>query len=104
MTYAYLGRKVEAIREAESAAALMPVQKDAIEGPRTLERVARIYAFLGEPDEAIDRIEYLLSIPSTLSVVNGQLTSSGDPIHPFWDPLRDHPRFQALLEKYDTEQ
>jgi TolB-like protein/Tfp pilus assembly protein PilF len=103
MTYAYLGRKAEAIREAESAAVLMPVQEDAIEGPRILERVARIYAFLGEPDEAIERIEYLLSIPSFLSVVDGRLTGSDFPIHPFWDPLRDHPRFQALLEKYDTE-
>jgi len=25
-------------------------------------------------------------------------------LEPRWDPLRDHPRFQALLEKYDTEQ
>jgi hypothetical protein len=47
-----------------------------------------------EPDAAIDQLEYLLSIPSTLNV--GFLRE-----HPFWDPLRDHPRFQALLEKYD---
>jgi len=23
--------------------------------------------------------------------------------HPDWDPLRDHPRFQALLEEYEVE-
>jgi len=22
-------------------------------------------------------------------------------LNPHWDPLRDHPRFQALLEKYE---
>ena len=103
LTYAYLGRKEEAIREAERAATLMPTEKDAVDGPRVLEGVARIYAFLGEPDEAIERIEYLLSIPSFLSVVDGRLTGSGFPIHPFWDPLRDHPRFQALLEEYETQ-
>jgi len=24
-------------------------------------------------------------------------------LHPVWDPLRDHPRFQALLEKYEVD-
>ena len=102
-TYAYLGRKEEAIREAERAVVLMPVEKDAIGGLRPLESLARVYALSGEPDAAIERIEFLLSIPSTLAVVDGQLTSDGGQVHPFWDPLRDHPRFQALLEEYDTE-
>jgi len=104
LTYAYLGRKEEAIREAERAVTLMPVEKDAIGGLRPLERLARVYALLGEPDAAIERIEYLLSIPSTLAVVGGQLTSDGYQVHPFWDPLRDHPRFQALLEEYEVEE
>jgi hypothetical protein len=50
---------------------------------------------VGEPEAAIDQIEYLLSIPSSLTV--GWLR-----VHPYWDPLRDHPRFQALLEEYET--
>jgi serine/threonine-protein kinase len=103
-TNAYLGRREEAIREAERAVALMPVENDAIVGVRHLEGLARVYALMGEPDAAIERIEYLLSIPSPLAVVGGQLTSDGGQVHPFWDPLRDHPRFQALLEKHNTEE
>ena len=39
----------------------------------------------------------LLSIPCDLSV--GLLR-----LDPVWDPLRNNPRFQALLEKYEVEQ
>ena len=46
-------------------------------------------------NKALDLIEELLSIPCQLSV--GLLR-----LDPVWDPLRDNPRFQALLEKYDT--
>jgi hypothetical protein len=48
----------------------------------------------GDYDAAIDELDYLLSIPSSVSVPQLQL-------HPMWDPLRDHPRFQALLAKYE---
>jgi serine/threonine-protein kinase len=46
---------------------------------------------VGEFDAAIDQLELLLSIPSTLSVPLLRLD-------PAWDPLRDHPRFKKLLE------
>ena len=94
LTYAYLGRKDDAIREGERAVALVP--KDALRGPTFVQRLAVIHALVGEPEAAIDQIEYLLSIPSKLTV--GWLR-----VHPFWDPLRDHPRFQALLEEYGTD-
>jgi len=95
-TYAYLGRKDDAIREGERAVALAPISKDATTGPRLVRNLAVIYALVGEPEAAIDQIDYLLSIPSQLSV--GWLR-----VHPFWDPLRDHPRFQALLEEIRHE-
>ena len=44
---------------------------------------------------ALDQLEPLLEVPIYLSP--GWLS-----IDPLSDPLRDHPRFQALLEKYDT--
>jgi len=95
LTYAYLGRKNDAIRVGQRAVALWPVAKDALVGPDLIEDLAAIYALVGEPDAAIDQIEYLLSIPCEVNV--GWLR-----VHPWWDPLRDHPRFQELLEKYDN--
>ena len=53
--------------------------------------VARIYAMVGEKDAAIERLEYLMSIPS---LVSAPLLR----VDPTWTPLRDHPRFRRLLE------
>ena len=55
--------------------------------------LAEIYSMLGEQDAAIDHLEVLLSIPSHISVPLLK-------IDPQWDPLREHPRFRALVEKY----
>ncbi len=45
----------------------------------------------GAHDVALDKLDWLLSVPSTVSV--GILRAS-----PIRDPLRDHPGFQALME------
>jgi tetratricopeptide (TPR) repeat protein len=95
VVYAGLGHKTEAIREGKLAVELMPVSKDAILGPVYVENLAMTYILLGEHDAAIDQLEYLLSIPCDLSVEFIRL-------NPGYDDLRDHPRFQALLEKGHT--
>jgi serine/threonine-protein kinase len=97
LAYALLGRKEEAIRAGERAVSMVPVSEWAYFGPSYVQMSALIYARVGEPDEALDRIDYLLSIPSGLTVARLRL-------HPDWDPLRDHPRFQEILEKYGEEQ
>ncbi len=53
-----------------------------------------IYVMVGESDAAIDQLELLLSLP-------GEISTPLLRLDPTWDPLRDHPRFQALLEKYE---
>jgi serine/threonine-protein kinase len=58
--------------------------------------LAHIYVLLGEYDIAINKLEYLLSIPSYISVPILHLD-------PRWDPLRQHPKFQRLLEKYSQD-
>lgn len=94
VAYAGLGRKQEAIREAKLSVELFPISKDVLEGTYRVGGLAHIYTMVGEYEDAVDQIEYLLSIPSRLSVACLRLD-------PRWDPLRDHPRFQKLLEKYE---
>ena len=48
---------------------------------------------VGEHDAAMDQIEYLLSVPSSISVP--YLRAAQYP-----SSLRDYARFQELLEKY----
>ncbi len=93
IVYAGLGRKEEAIREGKQGMELMPILKDALIGPERVSDLAQIYVMVGEYDAALDQIDYLLSIPSELSVPLLRLD-------PRWDPLREHPRFKALLKKY----
>jgi serine/threonine-protein kinase len=93
IAYAGLGRKDEAIREGKRGVEEMTVSKDAMLGTFRVRDLAEIYTTVGEYDAALDQIEYLLSIPSYMSGPWLRL----DPI---WDPLRDHPRYIAFLEKY----
>lgn len=90
--YAGLGRKKEAIREGRLAVEISE-KKD---GPWftlfRIEQLAQIYTMAGEPDRAIDKLEYLLSYPGEYSIPKLR-------IDPKWNPLREHPRFKKLLEQ-----
>ena len=57
--------------------------------------LAQIYVQIGDYDAAVDRLEQVLSVPSIISVPLLRFD-------PLWDPLRDLPRFQALLAKYEN--
>ncbi len=85
-----LGQKELAIREAQRAVGLMPVTRDAYDGPLVLQGLARVYTWTGEPGRAIDLVERLLKMPGYLSY--GYLLHD-----PLWAPLREHARFQALV-------
>jgi serine/threonine protein kinase/TolB-like protein/Flp pilus assembly protein TadD len=89
-----MGRYEEAIQEVEKAAEMLPLAKDAIYGPYIVQQSAIVYTRAGDYDTAIDRVETLMSIPYTTTATVLRL-------HPRWAPLRDHPRFQALLKKYE---
>ncbi|MFC1552459.1 hypothetical protein ACFL6P_07835 [Candidatus Latescibacterota bacterium] len=92
IAYAGLGRREDAIREGKLGVALLPISKEAMAGLRRLEDLARIYVMVGEYDSAVEQLEFLLSRPGIMTVHLLRL----DPI---WAPLREHPRFKALLKK-----
>jgi tetratricopeptide (TPR) repeat protein len=85
-----LGRKDEAIREGRHACELLPISKDAVDGPALAVNLTQIYAWTGEKDLAIAQIEAVERVPNQLSY--GVLK-----LHPIWDPLRGDPRFEKIL-------
>jgi serine/threonine-protein kinase len=89
---AMLGQKDEAIAEGKRAVELLPESQDALDGPQGTAALAQIYAWTGEPDEAFRLLDHLLAVPSNLTVPMLRLD-------PAWDPLRQDPRFQALIDK-----
>jgi hypothetical protein len=89
---AYLGRGDEAI--AHGSWGLEHLRDDWDSKPYYQLQVVRIHLILGQPGPALDLLEPLLEVPFYLSP--GWLS-----IDPMFDPLRDNPRFQAILEKYE---
>jgi len=87
---AELGRKEDAINEGEHAVALLPVDKDAFDGPLLVSRLAGIYAKFGDKNRALDLLEKVTQIPRGPDY--GDLKQS-----PVWDPLRGDPRFEKLV-------
>jgi TolB-like protein/Tfp pilus assembly protein PilF len=90
---AYLGDRDGALAEAQRATELLPETKDAFGGPEITEGVAQVHAILGDNDRAIEILEELLGRPSAVTVQSVK-------VNPVWDPLRNDPRFQALMQKY----
>jgi len=93
---AYLGEKDAALAEAQRAAELLPESKDAFGGPEITAGVADVYCIVGENGRAIEVLDGLLSRPSGVTVPLLKL-------RPAWDPLRNDPRFQALIDKYGAK-
>ena len=89
-----LGNKEAALREGERAMALLPVSEDPMTGPKNEETLAGIEGRVGELERAIARIERLLVTPYGAF----PLTQATLRLDPLWDPLRQHPRFKALVE------
>ena len=85
-----LGRKKEALEEAQRALDLLPVTKDLSNGTDMLQYGAIVAAWAGEKDLACERLSAAVSHPSALSY--GRLK-----LLPWWDPLRGDPRFEKIV-------
>ena len=92
MIEAALGCKEDALQNSRRAVELFPVTKDAVTGAEILRNLAITYAWLGEKELAINQLEEVVRIPSPVSY--GQFR-----LHPWWDPIRDDPRFEKLVDQ-----
>src|SRR5438876_619005 len=97
LLYAFLGRKEDALREGQRAMELKPITHDVIEGAIVEDFYALTCARLGETDEAISRIERLLTTPFAVDYADESITLSDLRQRWEWDPLRKDPRFQKIL-------
>jgi len=87
--YARAGRKAEALAAAKRARTL---QSDALDGPEWIVNEAMVQLIVGDTAASLTNIETAISIPSPISVHSLRYD-------PMWAPLRDHPRFQAIIAK-----
>jgi TolB-like protein/class 3 adenylate cyclase/Flp pilus assembly protein TadD len=91
--YVLLGQKEDAIREARRAVELCPVSKDALAGPVYAANLAFVYAQSGEVEQAVTLLSRLLTTPGAERITLAHLRLGWE-----WDPLRQDPRFKALIE------
>jgi serine/threonine protein kinase/tetratricopeptide (TPR) repeat protein len=92
MIDAALGQEQAAIAEGKRAVEMLPISKDALNGPFLVANLAAIYAQTSEPDLALQLLGNSIDTPA--GVTYGDLK-----LNPQWDPLRKDPRFDKLVAR-----
>ena len=95
LVYASLGRKQDAVREADRAMTLAPVAEISPAATAFMGIAVEVFARVGELDAAFERLELLLAMPAGREATIPYLR-----LWPGFDPLRADPRFDQLLARF----
>jgi hypothetical protein len=76
--------------EANHAVEMLPISKDAVDGPGMVVQLAAVYAWTNELDLAFEALGPLTKTPNGIYYGDLKLVS-------WWEPLRKDPRFNKLL-------
>ena len=90
MMEALLGRPEEALRLSRKAADMVPMSRDAVDGPIFTFMQAQVYAVVGDKDQALEALAHCLNVPGGFSVHQIRAVQSFAKLH-------GDPRFEALL-------
>jgi TolB-like protein/Flp pilus assembly protein TadD len=90
LAYAGLGRRSDALREAERALTICPQSKDSIRAGFSFATLARVHLMTGDRETAARLVERLLTTPTHPAAVPLVW------LDPRWAPLRDHARLRSL--------
>ena len=87
---ALLNNKETAIAEAKRAVEMLPISKDALDGSLIELKLAVVYGWTSELDLAFETLNSLAKVPGLFNY--GTLKRD-----PYWEPLRQDPRYEKLL-------
>jgi len=89
-----LGESEDAVSAARRAMEMRPISLDAWEGPVYILGSIRVFAAAGDYDSALQELERYLGAVWALWRIEGLLPD------PSFDPIRDDPRFVAIVENF----
>ena len=99
MIDAALEQSDQAVAEARRAVELEPFEKSSTDAPIVRCNLAVVYAWTGQPDLAIAELDMLKDKPAGANLP-AQPTYGDLKLNPLWDPLRSHPGFAGLMQKF----